>query len=94
MLNEKLFKNGLKDYSKEDIINQYWYDYNQMWKYARIIQDKYGEIERLNNIINELERHLEQQWLEWKDDSSDEISAMANEDKYILDKLKELKEGK
>jgi len=49
--------------------------------------------ERLNNIINELESHLEQQWLEWKDDFNDEIVAMANEDKCILDKLKELKSG-
>ena len=54
-------------------------------------QQKAKEIERLNNIINELERYLEQQWLEWKDNSNDEIVAMANEDKCILDKLRELK---
>lgn len=93
MLNEELIKNVLKDYDKDVIINQYWYDYNQIWKYAKIIQDEHEEIERLNNIINELESYLEQQWLEWKDNSSDEISAMANEDKCILDKLKELKGG-
>ena len=50
------------------------------------------EIDRLNNIINELESYLEQQWLEWKDDYDDGIVAMANEDKTVLDKLKELKE--
>ena len=49
------------------------------------------EIERLNNIIYELERDLEQEWLEWKDDCNDEIVAMANEDKRILEKLRELK---
>lgn len=72
----------------------------------RFIKDK--EIKRLNKkyedavadyeeqkyIINELESYLEQQWLEWKDSYNDEIVAMANEDKAILDKLKELKAGK
>ena len=51
------------------------------------------ELNRLNNIINELESYLEQQWLEWKDDYDDGIVAMANEDKTVLDKLKELKEN-
>ena len=55
-----------------------------------IIQEKDKEIERLNNIINELERHLEQQWLEWKDCETD-VRFMANEDKCILEKLRELK---
>ena len=50
------------------------------------------EIDRLNNVINKLESYLEQQWLEWKDDSDDGIVAMANEDKTVLDKLKALKE--
>lgn len=53
--------------------------------------EKDTEIVRLRSIINELEKYLEQQWLEWKDDSNDEIVAMANEDKCILDKLQELK---
>ena len=50
------------------------------------------EIDRLNNIINELESYLEQQWLEWKGDYDDGIVAMAIEDKNVLDKLKALKE--
>lgn len=49
--------------------------------------------ERLNNIIDELESYLEQQYLEWKDCETD-VKFMAHEDKAILDKLKELKEGK
>ena len=52
------------------------------------------EIEKLNNIIEEFEKYLEQQYLEWKDDYNDEIVAMANEDKAVLNKIKELKEGK
>ena len=58
------------------------------------LEQKDKEIDRLNNIINELESYLEQQWLEWKDDSDDGIVAMANEDKTVLDKLKSLKENK
>ena len=60
-----------------------------------LVQDyadyEHRELIRLNTIINELERHLEQQYLEWKDDSNDEICAMADEDKCILEKLRELK---
>jgi len=68
--------------------------FNKIPDYNILIKDnlkKDKEIERLNNIIDELEKYLEQQWLEWKDDSNDEIVAMAKEDKIILDKLKELK---
>lgn len=57
-----------------------------------LLKTNVEEIDRLRNIINELESYLEQQWLEWKDDYNDEIVAMANEDKAVLDKLKELKE--
>ena len=52
-----------------------------------------NEIERLNNIIDELEKYLKHQYLEWKDCETD-VKFMAHEDKAILDKLKELKEGK
>ena len=47
---------------------------------------------RLNNIINELESYLEQQWLEWQDASDLWIKAQVQEDRIVLDKLKELKE--
>lgn len=70
------------------------------------LEEKDKEIERLTaesteweskcykyqDIINELEKWLEDQWLEWKDCETD-VRFMANEDKAILDKLKELKEG-
>ena len=49
-----------------------------------------NENERLNNVIDELESYLEQQYLEWKDCETD-VRFMAHEDKAILDKLKELK---
>ena len=60
----------------------------------RASEEIISEYDRLNNIINELESYLEQQWLEWKDDCDDGIVAMANEDKTVLDKLKALKENK
>lgn len=51
------------------------------------------EIDRLNNIINELENHLNQEILEWDYNSDDWIKAQVQEDKIILNKLKELKEN-
>lgn len=51
------------------------------------------ENQRLNNVLNELERHLEQEILEWKDCSDEWTKAQVQEDKIILDKLNELKES-
>lgn len=53
------------------------------------VRDK--EIERLNNIINELEHHLYQEWLEWKDSDCESIYSRAGEDKAIYDYIQELK---
>lgn len=52
------------------------------------------EIDRLNNIINGLEKHLNQEIIEWQDDTNDWIKAQVQEDRVILIKLKELKENK
>ena len=51
----------------------------------------YQENKRLNNIINELEHHLYQEWLEWKDSDCESIYSRAGEDKAIYDYLQELK---
>ena len=51
------------------------------------------EIERLNNIINELERTLYQDWLEWKDSACESNVVKAQEDKEIYDYLQELKDS-
>lgn len=48
-------------------------------------------IDRLNNIINELENYLENEYLEWKDSDVVRNKIEALEDKTILDKLRELK---
>ena len=56
------------------------------------IEEKDKEIDRLNNIISELERHLNQEILEWQDISDLWTKAQVQEDRIILDKLKELKE--
>lgn len=58
----------------------------EMWELLK-------EIERLNNIINELEHHLYQEWLEWKDSDCESIYSRAGEDKAIYDYLQELKES-
>lgn len=68
-------------------------DGEEVYYHIGALRYAYEEIERLNNIINELESYLEQQYLEWKDCETD-VKFMAHEDKAILDKLKELKEGK
>ena len=67
----------LKTNNEKVTINDYYYYY----------------LLKCENALNELESYLEQQWLEWKDDYDDGIVAMANEDKTVLDKLKELKEN-
>ena len=53
--------------------------------------NKQAEINKLNNIINELEHHLYQEWLEWKDSDCESIYSRAGEDKAIYDYLQELK---
>lgn len=52
------------------------------------------EIERLNNIMTELEIELYAKYHEHKDSECEELYAKAQEDKEILDYIKELKEPK
>lgn len=69
----------------------------QMKHIANLISqdiEKDKEIERLNNIIEELEKKLEKTWLEYKDTESEDLYTIAFEDKNILDYLQELKERK
>lgn len=49
------------------------------------------EIERLNNIMTELETELYTKYHEHKDSECEELYARAQEDKEILDYIKELK---
>ena len=48
------------------------------------------EIQRLNDIINTLEKCLEERWLKWKDSDCLEFIGMTNEDKFLLDFLRKL----
>lgn len=62
--------------------------------YYRLVDDNNElckEIERLNNIIDELEHKLYQEWLEWKDSDCESIYVRAFEDKAIYDYIQELK---
>ena len=52
------------------------------------------EIERLNNIMTELETELYTKYHEHKDSECEELYARAQEDKEILDYIKELKVNK
>ena len=57
-------------------------------------QELIEEIYRLNNIIDELEKYLNQEIIEWQDASDLWTKAQVQEDRIVLDKLKELKENK
>ena len=52
------------------------------------------EIERLRNIINELEKILNKQIEDDKDTQNNKIFFMRQEDKHILNTIKDLKENK
>ncbi len=54
-------------------------------------KEKDKEIERLNNIINELEEELEYRISYGEDEEGETYRLMTLEDKIILEKLKELK---
>lgn len=70
-------------------------DFNQLIDHINLIVNAHNKqvdkIEILNNIINELEHHLYQEWLEWKDSDCESIYSRAGEDKAIYDYLQELK---
>ena len=50
------------------------------------------EIDRLNNIINELEEIINYEIQEWKDTDDELMKARVQEDKHILEVIEELKE--
>lgn len=52
------------------------------------------ELQRKDNIINELKEYLEYEIEEWKDVENEWGKIRATEDENILDKMKELENGK
>ena len=68
----------------EDLLKNY---YEKM----EIIEEQDKELERLNNVINELEKELKERYLDFKDSECEEIKASAYEDISILERLKKLK---
>ena len=58
------------------------------------LREKDKEIERLNSIINKLEIELYANYHEHKDSECEELYARAQEDKEILNYIKELKVSK
>lgn len=63
-------------------------------QYEKLVMHLQKEIDRLNNIIKELEKHLNQEIIEWQDASDLWTKAQVQEDKIVLNKLKKLKENK
>lgn len=69
-------------------------DYEEQVRKAKECDEKDKEIERLNNIMTELETELYTKYHEHKDSECEELYARAQEDKEILDYIKELKVNK
>lgn len=57
---------------------------------SKTIKELQQELQRKDNIINELKSHLESEISEWQDVSDEWTKAQVQEDKIILDKIKEL----
>lgn len=81
MTNGRISKQNTMFFEVESIFNDLYTDTSI---YYEDMAEKDKEIERLNNIIDQLEELLEQPW---------NIDCI-NQNNYFLDKLKELKEGK
>ena len=83
----------LNNYSSKLLLD---YITNLQQKYEKADYDRhklFEEKNRLNNIINELEKHLHQEILDWQDANDLWTKAQVQEDKIVLDKLKKLKEN-
>lgn len=89
-----IFKNGItgKTYTDYDFKNhRYLYTFiNNNFNIYDRLKEKDNKIERLNNIINELEKYLSQATENLKIIEHDDYICYEN----ILDKLKQLKEEK
>lgn len=70
---------------------------NGLIKQRRLLREKCKqkdkEIDRLNNIINELEEIINYEIQEWKDTDDELMKARVQEDKHILEVIEELKEN-
>lgn len=78
-----------KSYQTSAFLNNI--DFDKQEEVYDTVEYLYNEIDRLNNIINELERYLEQEIQEWQDVDEQATKAMVQEDKIILNILKELR---
>lgn len=101
MSKEEFVKKQMK-LSKEDMVANYWYTYQDNVERLGIehqLELKNKEIERLNNIINELEKDTENRLMsisnEICDNSLEEIKRTTKIAVYqvILGKLEKLKEN-
>ena len=85
MINRKLVETPVRMMNRMEEITDLICEYNEE------VQKQQQEIERLNNIINELEKELEERYLDFKDSECEEVRTTAYEDISILQKIKELK---
>ena len=83
----------LKQYN-DKLKNQFEYSKIRVWNLERENERLQQELQRKDNIINELKKHLEYEIAEWQDVDNILTKASVEEDKDILDKIKELEENK
>ena len=79
-----------KNFAKFININGKYRFYNDESDLIKIYQE---QIEQLTNNWNELEEYLNHEIEEWQDVSDDWTIAQVQEDKIILDKMKEIKDN-
>ena len=83
----------LKQYNNK-LKNQFEYSKIRVWNLEKENEKLQQELQRKDNIINELKSHLESEISEWQDVSDEWTKAQVQEDKIILDKIKELENEK
>lgn len=60
---------------------------------VKAVEEKLQELQRKDNIINELKKYLEYEIKEWQDVDNIPTRARVEEDKDILDKIKDIESG-
>ena len=78
--------------SKSQIQSKIFKNINE--KIGLALNSAENKVDRLNNIINELEEIINYEIQEWKDTDDELMKARVQEDKHILEVIEELKENK
>lgn len=81
----------LDDVDQMEVVNTF--NEKQLWyvcAIAKAFEKSQQELQRKDNIINELKKYLKLEIAEWQDVDNIPTRARVEEDKDILDKIKEI----